>query len=109
MNATPAGDPAEEGAAERVEQLRNENAQLHEAVRSHAVVDQAIGVVVALGRLTPEQGWDVLREISQRTNVKLRHVAQLLVDWARTGEMDPDLHKELQQQLERVRPAQPRG
>ncbi|MGW0572978.1 ANTAR domain-containing protein [Streptomyces tauricus] len=94
---------------ERVEELRDENAQLHEAVRSHAVVDQAIGVVIVLGRLTPEQGWDVLREISQRTNSKLRHVAQHLVDWARTGQLDPDLHKELQQQLDRERPPHPQG
>ncbi|WP_404199708.1 ANTAR domain-containing protein [Streptomyces tauricus] len=109
MDATPAGDPAEESAVERVEELRDENAQLQEAVRSHAVVDQAIGVVIVLGRLTPQQGWDILREISQHTNTKLRHVAQLLVDWARTGQLDPDLHKELQQQIDRERPPPPHG
>ncbi|MFD5518837.1 hypothetical protein [Streptomyces sp. NPDC127066] len=35
---------------------------------------QAIGVVLAIGQPTPEQGWDVLREVSQRTDIKLRHV-----------------------------------
>ncbi|MFD5632303.1 ANTAR domain-containing protein [Streptomyces sp. NPDC127072] len=84
---------------EQVGELREENAQLHEALRSHAVVDQAIGVVLALGQLTPEQGWDVLKEVSQRTNIKLRHVAELLVDWARTGDLNSDVRTELDRQL----------
>ncbi|WP_413755448.1 ANTAR domain-containing protein [Streptomyces sp. MMBL 11-3] len=104
--ATPGtGDTVEGPAAERVEELQDENAQLQEAVRSHAVVDQAIGVVIALGRLTPDQGWRVLREISQRTNVKLRDVARLLIDWARTGRLDDGIRTELEQQLGRVRSA----
>lgn len=35
--------------------LQEEVEQLKEAVASHAVVDQAIGVVVALGRMTPDE------------------------------------------------------
>lgn len=62
--------------------LEDENLQLKEAVRSHAVVDQAIGVILAVGQLTPDQGWDVLRSTSQNTNIKLRHVAELIVDRA---------------------------
>ncbi|MGX5185465.1 ANTAR domain-containing protein [Streptomyces avermitilis] len=84
---------------EHVEELQDENAQLHEAMRSHAVVDQAIGVVIALGQLTPEQGWDVLKEVSQRTNIKLRHVAELLIEWARSGQLCADIRTELEQQL----------
>ena len=53
--------------------------QLKEAVASHAVVDQAIGMVVALGRVTPDQGWEVLRDVSQHTNIKLRNVAELIL------------------------------
>ncbi|MCX5001024.1 ANTAR domain-containing protein [Streptomyces sp. NBC_00638] len=89
----------EERAAGHVEELQGENAQLHEAMRSHAVVDQAIGVVLAVGQLTPEQGWDVLREVSQRTNIKLRHVAELVIDWARTGKLCTDVRTELERQL----------
>ncbi|MER5399828.1 ANTAR domain-containing protein [Streptomyces sp. NPDC002599] len=90
---------AQERAAGLVEELQDENAQLHEAMRSHAVVDQAIGVVLAVGKLTPEQGWDVLREVSQRTNVKLRHVSELITDWARTGKLCADVRTELERQL----------
>ncbi|MFE2537277.1 ANTAR domain-containing protein [Streptomyces sp. NPDC059371] len=84
---------------ERVGELENQNARLQEAVRSHAVVDQAIGVVLAVGRLTPDQGWDILREISQRTNIKLRHVAELIIDWAQTGQLCTDIRTELDKQL----------
>ncbi|WP_405918342.1 ANTAR domain-containing protein [Streptomyces sp. NBC_00728] len=63
------------------------------------MVDQAIGVVLAIGHLTPEQGWDVLREISQRTNIKLRHVSELIIDWARTGKLCTDVRTELERQL----------
>ncbi|MFF3420420.1 ANTAR domain-containing protein [Streptomyces sp. NPDC002698] len=89
----------EERAAGLVEELQGENAQLHEAMRSHAVVDQAIGVVLAVGQLTPEQGWNVLREISQRTNIKLRHVSELIIEWARTGKLCTDVRTELERQL----------
>lgn len=84
---------------EHVDKLRDENAQLHEALRSHAVVDQAIRVVLAIGQLTPEQGWHVLKEVSQRTNIKLRHVAELLIDWARTGQLCAEIRTELDRQL----------
>ncbi|WP_308013627.1 ANTAR domain-containing protein [Streptomyces beigongshangae] len=50
-----------------MEELRDENAQLREAARSHAVVDRATGVVIVPGRLTPEQGRQTLREVSQPT------------------------------------------
>ncbi|MFJ4835757.1 ANTAR domain-containing protein [Streptomyces sp. NPDC088747] len=100
--STPAAEDAgEEHAAQRKE-LQDENAQLQQAVRSHAVVDQAIGVVIVLGRLTPEQGWDVLRKTSQRTNTKLRTVSELIVQWARTGQLPTDISKELDQQLAHV-------
>ena len=51
--------------------------QLQEAVVSHAVVDQAIGVVVTLGG---DQDFQVLREVSQHTNVKLRQVSEQIVN-----------------------------
>ncbi|WP_404199086.1 ANTAR domain-containing protein [Streptomyces tauricus] len=69
------------------------------AVHAHAVVDQAIGVVIAMGRLTPEQGWEVLRKVSQHTNIKLRTVAEHVVDFAPTQQLPAELHDELQRQL----------
>ncbi|MER7404915.1 ANTAR domain-containing protein [Streptomyces sp. NPDC000070] len=44
-----------------------------------ARIDQAMGVVVALGGITPDEAWDLLREVSTNTNTKLRMVAESLV------------------------------
>ncbi|MGW7265224.1 ANTAR domain-containing protein [Streptomyces sp. NPDC054842] len=92
--------PRPEADANQVLRLENENRQLREAVRSHAVVDQAIGVVAAVGRLTPDEGWNVLRNISQTTNIKMRHVAELIVDWARTGRLPDDIRNRLESELD---------
>ncbi|MEU0038194.1 ANTAR domain-containing protein [Streptomyces sp. NPDC006333] len=100
----PARDTQTERAEHRVEELQNENARLEEAMRSHAVVDQAVGVILALGHLTPEQGRDVLSSISQATDIKLRHVSELIVDWARTGQLCSDIRTELDQQLTQYAP-----
>ncbi|MFG2638649.1 ANTAR domain-containing protein [Streptomyces sp. NPDC048362] len=70
-----------EEQADPLRALREEMAQLRRAVASHSLVDRAIGVVVAVGGLSPEQGWEALRHVSQHTNVKLREVADLLVRW----------------------------
>ncbi|WP_308403223.1 ANTAR domain-containing protein [Streptomyces sp. BV286] len=108
VDATPGADGVQqEGVEEQVEELRDENAQLQEAVHSHAVVDQAIGVMIAVGQLTPFQGWEVLREVSQRTNIKLRNVAELVVEWPRTGELSAGIRAELEQQLDRARSSRP--
>ncbi|MER7201350.1 ANTAR domain-containing protein [Streptomyces sp. CB01635] len=64
-----------------------------------AVVDQAAGVLIAVGRMTPADAWDVLRETSMRTDIKLRHVAELLVEWGRSGVLCADIRTELDRQL----------
>ncbi|MEU2624987.1 ANTAR domain-containing protein [Streptomyces sp. NPDC007157] len=84
-------------------QLKQEIGQLQEAVVSHAVVDQAIGVVISLGKFSPEQGFEVLRTVSQRTNTKLRKVAGLIVNWPGGGPLPDALHKALEQALTDVR------
>jgi hypothetical protein len=86
-------------AADRVFALEAEVAQLKEAVTSHAVVDQAIGALVALARVTPDQGWAVLKEVSQHTNVKLRQVAEAVLLWARTGDLPEEIRAALQEAL----------
>lgn len=69
--------------------LEEENAQLRHAVGSHATVDQAIGVLIAVHRLAPAVGFDVLREVSQRTNTRLNTVAEWVIAWA-LGEPLPE-------------------
>ncbi|MGX5181471.1 ANTAR domain-containing protein [Streptomyces avermitilis] len=83
--------------------LEDENLQLKQAVLSHATIDQAIGVIVALGGLAPGRSWDVLREVSQRTNIKLRHVAELIIDWAQTGDLPRDIREELESGLRQAK------
>ncbi|MEU6273249.1 ANTAR domain-containing protein [Streptomyces populi] len=94
------------GESDRVFELETEVRQLKEAVTSHAVVDQAIGMVVALGRVSPDQGWAVLKEVSQHTNIKLRNVAELILAWGRDGEIPPDIRAELEDALDRHGPTQ---
>ncbi len=65
-----------------VARLRQENAQLRQAIDSHAVVGQAIGVLIATYRIPAAAGWEVLREVSQHTNIKPRTVAEALIGCA---------------------------
>jgi len=58
--------------------------QLREAMRSRSVIDQAIGVLMAQRKVTPDDGFALLREASQHLNVKLRLIAQEVVE---TGEL----------------------
>ncbi|WP_258055074.1 ANTAR domain-containing protein [Streptomyces sp. Ru71] len=83
----------------RIAELEATVAQLRQAMVSHAVIDQAIGVVVAVGRVTPAEAWDALRETSMCTNVKLRRVAEQVVAWGTTGELDPDIRAQLAARL----------
>ncbi|MFF7280809.1 ANTAR domain-containing protein [Streptomyces griseorubiginosus] len=98
----------EEPAAEsdRIFALQEEIDQLKEAVVSHAVVDQAIGMVVALGRVTPDEGWAVLKDVSQHTNIKLRSVADLILIWGRSGDIPGEVRVELEKALDQYGPTQ---
>ncbi|MBW8703094.1 hypothetical protein MBT84_26200 [Streptomyces sp. MBT84] len=70
---------------------------------SHAVIDQEISVIVAVGRLTPAQAWDLLRETSMRTNINLRHVSELLIAWGVTGRLAADIREESTRRLSNIR------
>ncbi|MFE7234018.1 ANTAR domain-containing protein [Streptomyces sp. NPDC002405] len=75
------------------ERLHQEIDQLQRALTSHAVIDQAIGAVVTFGRIPPEDAWQVLREVSQRSNTKLRTVAEHVLKFAQGGAL-PDIELE---------------
>jgi hypothetical protein len=62
-----------------VARLRQENTELRQTVDSHATVAQAIGFLIATRRIRPAAGFEVLREVSQRTNVKLHRVAEAAI------------------------------
>lgn len=55
--------------------------QLNEAMHSRAVIEQAKGIVMArTAGMGPDQAFEALRRASQRENVKLRTIAQRIVD-----------------------------
>jgi hypothetical protein len=66
------------------EELRAEN--LHSALTTRELIGQAEGILMERERITANEAFDILRRASQHLNVKLRAVAQNLVD---TGE-EPD-------------------
>ena len=56
--------------------------QLEEAMTSRVVIEQAKGILVVTRRCDPDQAFELLREVSQRSNRKLRDVADELVNQA---------------------------
>ncbi|EPD68842.1 ANTAR domain-containing protein [Streptomyces sp. HGB0020] len=84
-----------------IDQLEAEVMQLRHAVESHAVIDQALGVIVTVARVTPDEAWDIVRETSMCTNIKLRRVAESLVAWARSGELPTPIRDALTARLNR--------
>lgn len=66
-----------------VQSERDKMAQrLQEALRSRAVIDQALGVLMERERLSPEEAFKMLRSASQRINVKVRDIAAEIVETA---------------------------
>ena len=53
--------------------------QLQDAMTSRAVIEQAKGVLMAGQRCGPEEAFELLKQASQRENVKLREIAQRIV------------------------------
>lgn len=80
--------------AEEYGGTRRTAAQLEEAIRSRAVVDQARGVLMQAMGCDPDEAFDRLRRISQTEHVKLSEVAARVVDkkapTAPSGTRHPD-------------------
>ncbi len=75
-------DSAEERAADG-----QRSANLTEALRTRELIGQAQGILMERERITADQAFDVLRRASQQMNVKLRSVAETLVE---TGQSPGD-------------------
>ncbi|TMR88378.1 GAF and ANTAR domain-containing protein [Nonomuraea basaltis] len=65
--------------------MREVAAQLKEALTTRAIIDQALGIIMAQRRCTSHQAFEVLRHVSQDKNVKLHQVAATIVEKV-TGE-----------------------
>lgn len=81
MSRTP--PPADEPA------LRDEVAQLHEAVKSQRDIGMAIGLLSARFSCSTDQAWQLVLRVSQHGNVKVRTVARVLVA-THDGSATPD-------------------
>jgi len=71
------------GSAQSHEVDERREANLHAALVTREVIGQAQGILIERERITADQAFDILRRASQHLNLKLRNVAQTLVD---TGE-----------------------
>jgi hypothetical protein len=70
-------------SAQRNEDETRRTANMQAALATRDVIGQAQGILMERERITAPQSFDVLRRASQHLNLKLREVAQTLVD---TGE-----------------------
>ena len=82
--ATLAGLALDSAEVRASEERRADN--LLEALRTRELIGQAQGILMERERITGDQAFDVLRKASQHMNIKLREVAEALIE---TGE-SPD-------------------
>ena len=75
-------DSARERAADA-----NKAHNLAEALRTRELIGQAQGILIERERITATQAFEVLRRASRNMNIKLREVAETLVE---TGETPPE-------------------
>lgn len=80
-----------------------ENAQLLQAVESHAVIDQASGILMVTCQCSSRAAWELLVEISQHSNVKLRAVADALVDTVDGRSLPPEITHATRRGVARLR------
>ncbi|HEY3544670.1 MAG TPA: ATP-binding protein [Propionicimonas sp.] len=69
-----------------VDELADRQANLERAIESHRAIGQAVGILVERHRITPGQAFQQLRHASQDRNIRLREIAQRVIE---TG-LDPD-------------------
>ncbi|WP_308124829.1 ANTAR domain-containing protein [Streptomyces sp. NEAU-YJ-81] len=95
--------PSAEDAAllAEVAELRSRNEQLGQALESRAVIDQARGMVMALAPCSSDRAWDLLVDVSQHCNIKLRDVAAALVAMT-TDRLPEPIQRELRRALRRL-------
>ena len=77
-------DSAEERAADD-----KRAGNLTEALRTSELIGQAQGILMERERITADQAFDVLRRASQHMNIKLRDVAETLVETGESPQTGP--------------------
>jgi hypothetical protein len=79
-------DSAEERAFEEKRAIN-----LAEALRTRELIGQAQGILMERERITGDQAFDVLRRASQHMNIKLREVAETLIETGESPDTGPGL------------------
>ncbi|MGA4960698.1 ANTAR domain-containing protein [Streptomyces pseudogriseolus] len=73
-------------------------------IDSHATVDRAVGVLIAVHGIAPTAGLEVLREVAQRTGTELHPIAETVIGCA-SGRPLPELvRRELNAAVQRHTP-----
>ncbi len=67
------------GNAQALERSQTLSTQLRQAIESRAAIEQAKGILMGQRRCSPDDAFDILRDMSQHSNRKLRDVAEALV------------------------------
>jgi GAF domain-containing protein len=63
----------------RMASCADQNDQLRSSIVSRAVIDQALGVIMATERCPQDKAFALLRSVSQNTNIKIRDLAATIV------------------------------
>jgi len=90
-DATSSSAEPVEALAALVAKLRAELTGVRTAMRNRAVIEQAKGVLVERLRITPDQSFDHLVRLSQRTNIKLIEIAAAIVGTTAPDPNAPDV------------------
>jgi GAF domain-containing protein len=85
--AALAGVAVTSAQTHEAEDLRSDN--LREALGTREMIGQAQGILMERERVTGEEAFDILRRASQHLNIRLREVAQSLVDTGQQPETGP--------------------
>src|SRR4029453_19604060 len=75
-------------ASNRVAELEAEVAQLKDALARRQQIGVATGLLAQRFAISPERAWSLLVRLSQNSHVKVREIAQSVID-AHCGRLDP--------------------
>jgi hypothetical protein len=75
-------------ASPRVAQLEAEIAQLKDALTRRQQIGVATGLLAQRFAITPERAWSLLVRLSQNCHLKVRDIAQAIID-AHCGRLSP--------------------
>ena len=85
---TTAGSVAGSDTSSRVAELEAEIAQLRDALARRQLIGVATGLLAQRFGISPDQAWSLMVRLSQNGHVKVREIAQAVVD-AHCGRLEP--------------------